>query len=455
MGADKKPKKKLIPAKTLSGFQDLLPDQALAFHDALDKITSIYRRYGYTPIDAPCIYLYETLAGEAGDIDKQLYRWTQGSKDVALRFDLTVPLARYVAANEQKLTFPFKRYHWGKVWRGESVQQKKGRYREFYQLDFDIVGTESPSADLEAVLVIHDAMLSLGVDKFTIRLNDRLLLNGLLAQLGLEDKSVEVLRAIDKLDKIGEEGVSKELAEKVGVDAAGIEALFVFTRLGQESSNEAILKTLEEKFPDSEEMARGIQRLRFICEAAAVVIPEGRLRIDPAIARGLGYYTGPVFETTLDELPEVGSVCSGGRYDDLASSYTKRQLPGVGASVGLSRLLAALDRLGQSTLKKRGTPILILTLPGVNPIEGVKLRKEIHDAGLEAEFYPQAPADWGKQNSPKSLFKYASQKAFRLALVLGESELENKVVQVKDLDARSQEECSRDSFLSKVKELLS
>ncbi|MDF1663375.1 MAG: ATP phosphoribosyltransferase regulatory subunit, partial [Planctomycetota bacterium] len=168
MGADKKPKKKLIPARTLSGFQDLLPDEALAFHDALDKITSVYRRYGYGPIDAPCIYLYETLAGEAGDIDKQLYRWTQGSKDVALRFDLTVPLARYVAANEQKLTFPFKRYHWGKVWRGESVQQKKGRYREFYQLDFDIVGTESPSADLEAVLVIHDAMLSLGLEKFTI-----------------------------------------------------------------------------------------------------------------------------------------------------------------------------------------------------------------------------------------------------------------------------------------------
>lgn len=450
---EKKKRKPLAPAKPLSGFQDWLPEQALAFHEAVEAMTAVFRRYGYGPIDTPCIFLTETLAGEAGEINKQLYRWEQGSKDVALRFDLTVPLARYVAANEQKLSFPFKRYHLGKVWRGESVQKQRGRYREFYQLDFDIVGTDSATADLESILVINDALAALGLERFRIRLNDRLLLNGVLEGFSLVDKAEEVLRALDKIDKIGGEGVRKELADQAGLESVSIEAIMDYAELDRAQGSEAILAAIDDKFGGNAKVQRGLARLRFLLETARAVIPAERLEIDPAIARGLGYYTGPVFETVLDDYPDVGSVCSGGRYDDLASSYTRRELPGVGASVGLSRLLAAIADEGQAL--PRGTATVILSFPGVEPIEGVKLRAELHRAGLEAELYPQPPSALSKQSGPKPLFKYASRKGFRYAVVLGEAELAAGVVQLKDLDRAEQSEVARGALASKLQELLS
>lgn len=436
---DKKAKRKLAPSKPLSGFQDLLPEQALAFHDAIDKITAVYKRYGYGPIDTPCIFQYETLAGDSGEISKQLYRWTQGKRDVALRFDLTVPLARYVAANEARLTFPFKRYHWGKVWRGERPQ--KGRYREFTQLDFDIVGTECPTADLEAVLVINDAMVALGLERFTIRLNDREVLNGVLAGLGLTEQAEDVLRIIDKLDKVGEQGVTKELSAELGLTTEVIDGLLDFTRLNLLDCSTAVISQLEQRYGDNEAVARGIERLDFMTVSAAAVLPEGRLIVDPAIARGLGYYTGPVFETVLDDQPEMGSVCSGGRYDDLASAYTKRRLPGVGASVGLSRLLAALEERQQD--RPRGTPVIILLFGEVAISEGLRLRAAIHEAGIGAELYPQTPPGFGKPVSPKAQFRYASQKGFRFAIVLGEQEVAAQTVQLKNLDTTEQREIAR------------
>lgn len=429
---------KLAPSQPLSGFADMLPAQARAFHDAANRITRVYERYGYGPIDTPCIFLYETLAGEqGGEIDKQLYRWSQGSKDVALRFDLTVPLARYLAANETQLQFPFKRYHLGKVWRGESVQQKRGRYREFYQLDFDTVGTDSPSADLECLLIINDSLRALGIEKFTIRLNDRALLNGVLASMNLSDRSTELLRIIDKLDKVGEAGVEAELRERLGLDESSLAQVMDYTRLGAQSDAEAILSSLESRYGANELVQLGLGRVRFLLSGAEKVIGPGRVKLDPSIARGLGYYTGPVFETILDDLPDVGSVCSGGRYDDLASSYMKRRLPGVGASVGLSRLLAALESLKIGDLRQKGPDIVILPLPGVDLSEGALLQRKLHERGLEAELYPQSvPGESGVK--PKNLFAYAAARGFAIGLILGTSEVEQQAVTVKDLIGRQQ-----------------
>lgn len=440
----------LSPSKPLSGFQDLLPSEARAFQEAVERMTAVTRRYGYTPIDTPCIFLEKTLAAE-GELDKQLYRWKQGSKDVALRFDLTVPLARYVAANENALVFPFKRVHCGKVWRGERPQA--GRYREFTQFDFDIVGTDSPTADLETLLVAHDAMVALDIEAFTIRVNDRALLNGVLGGMGLEEQGADVLRVVDKLDKVGEDGVRKELEETVGLKPSEVDAVLGFTRIATEvEGDEEVLNALEARFGDHPLVKLGLRRLRFLREGALAVIPESRLKVDPAIARGLGYYTGPVFETTLDELPGIGSVCSGGRYDDLASAYTKRKLPGVGASVGLSRLLVALKQLGAEAAKGKEIATVILCLPGVSPIEGVRVRAELHAAGLDAELFPQPPEDVdSKATSVKALFKYASQRGFRQAVILGAEELAAGKVKLKDLEAREEVELARDALVAAVR----
>ena len=343
----------LVESKPLSGFQDLLPKDALAFERAVEKLKAVFRRYGYAPIDTPCIYRYETLTGGRAGIDKELFEWRkkegregegQGSH-IALRFDLTVPLARYVAANAAHLTFPFKRYDIGKVWRGERPQ--KGRFREFYQCDFDVVGTVAPTADLEVALVIADSLAALGIDRFQIRLNDRQILNGLLGGLGLLDRGAEVLRVIDKVDKIGEEAVLDELArpaegEKpgLGVGEEAARAVVGFIRLSKEAEGDALLDALADRFKGDEVAARGVERLRMVVKGAQAARPRERFAVDLSIARGLGYYTGTVYETTLLDAPEFGSVSSGGRYDDLASYYTKQWLPGVGAS--WSHRLAAL-----------------------------------------------------------------------------------------------------------------
>lgn len=444
--------KSLLPCKPLSGFQDLLPHEALAFHDAIDKITAVYRRFGFVPIDTPCIFSMESLAGETGEIDNQLYRWQQGKREVALRFDLTVPLARYVAANVNTLNFPFKRYHMGKVWRGERPQ--KGRYREFTQLDFDIVGTDSPLADLECLLVISEAIEALGLTDFCIRLNDRALLTGVMEGLGLADKAEDVLRSVDKLDKIGVEKVKAELMDacKAGLSADVADSVLAFINFDRSLSNAELWAHLDQSLPKNDKVELGLKRLKLLLDGAARVLPEGRLKLDPSIARGLGYYTGPVFETVLNEFPQYGSVCSGGRYDDLASRYTKRELPGVGASVGLSRLLAAVAEKAKDEAKALSIPTIILPLPGVDPIEGAVLRKALHDQGLAAELYPQSPSDWAKPSKTKAMLRYASEKNFRLAVIIGAAELENGTVQLKDLNAHEQAEVAQADLAQAIRD---
>lgn len=452
----------LVESKPLSGFQDVLPQDALRFEQAVDKLKTVFRRYGYAPIDTPCIYRYETLTGGKAGIDKQLFEWTKGDEGahVALRFDLTVPLARYVAANFPKLTFPFKRYDVGKVWRGERPQ--KGRFREFYQCDFDVVGTTAATADLEVALVMADALAALGAEKFQIRINDRAILNGLLETFGIRERSEDILRTVDKLDKIGWEGVTDELArpregDKPGVGLGEVNAtklVVSLRRMNPETPipDDATLQMLEEALSGNPTAKAGIERLRFVVEGAKKLRPPERFKIDLSIARGLGYYTGTVYETVLLDAPEFGSVCSGGRYDDLASYYTKNRLPGVGASVGLSRLLAAQQKLAPEQGSSAPCPVLVITAPEVNAFEGARVAALLRDAGVGAELYPQGTRD--DQAKMAKQFKYGDAKGYRLAVIVAPDELSRNAAKLKDMRTQDQAEVPLAELVSRVRDQL-
>ena len=454
----------LVDGRPLSGFQDILPADALVFERAVEALKGVFRRYGYAPIDTPCIYRYETLTGGQAGIDKQLFEWkkakgTDGDKEgehVALRFDLTVPLARYVAANFSKLTFPFKRYDIGKVWRGERPQ--KGRYREFYQCDFDLVGTTAPTADLEVALVMHDSLAALGADQFVVRINDRQILNGLLQSLSLQDKAADVLRVLDKLDKISEDAVLDEMtraidAEKpgVGIPEASAKALLAFIQISKQLDDRAILEKLAQDFSSNTVASQGIERLKFVIDGAKQIRANERFKIDLSIARGLGYYTGTVYETSLLNAPGFGSVCSGGRYDDLASYYTKEKLPGVGASVGLSRLLAAMQ---QSNTQAAPCPVLVVIEPSLHPIEGVKVADLLRSANLGAEVYPQ-----GLPGSPESAkfakqMKYGNSRGHAFTVIVAPAELARGSVVLKNMAAQTQEEVPQHLLAETIKKAL-
>lgn len=441
----------LVDAKPLSGFQDLLPPDALAFERAVECATAVFRRHGYVPIDTPCIYRYETLTGGRAGIDKQLFDWhkQEGAADrrgpgehVALRFDLTVPLARYLAANASRLTFPFRRYDVGKVWRGERPQ--KGRYREFTQCDFDLVGSTAPTADLEIALVIADLMDALAVGPFIVHLNDRTILNGLLEGLGLGGRASDVLRVIDKLDKAGPDGVRAELlrpADEVppglGLDPGAVDAILEFVGLSS-AGDVGLLDELAKRFRHNPIAAAGVDRLRFVLNGARRLRGAERFVVDLAIARGLGYYTGTVYETILTGAPGFGSVCSGGRYDDLAEAYMRQRLPGVGASLGLSRLLAALGE-GARLRDVDPCPVVVLVAPGVDPLEGLALADRLRAAGIGAEAYPQASAENDAVKIARQ-FKYADARGKAVAVLLAPAEQARGVCVIKDMRSGVQSE---------------
>src|SRR6266545_6533232 len=323
-----------IEPRTLKGFRDYLPQLMIPREHLLEKARQVYRSYGFAPIDTPALEYAEILLGKGGaESDRLIYRFRDhGDRDVALRFDLTVPFARFAAQHIGKLGTPFKRYHMGPVWRGENTAH--GRFREFWQCDFDTIGTTTNAADIETALVIHDLMRALGFERFTIRVNNRLILNGLLKEIGIEGKTADVLRAVDKLLKIGRDGVLQEMAEQTGVSRE--QGKRVLDLVSAEGTNEEILDRMERELSRNARAAEGIARLRELLRVARTAgVADERLRIDVSIARGLDYYTGAIYETFLGDLPSIGSVCSGGRYDNLAGLYTKQQLPGVGASLGL------------------------------------------------------------------------------------------------------------------------
>jgi len=437
----------LIKAQTLKGFRDYLPASMLAREWLIDVSQRVYRGYGFTPIDTPALEYSEILLGKGGaESDKQLFRFTdQGQRDVSMRFDLTVPFARFAAQHINALGTPFKRYHIATVWRAEKPQ--KGRYREFMQCDFDTIGTSSHAADIETALVIHDLLDEIGFDKFTIRINNRLVLNGLLETFDLAEHSSGVLRALDKLQKIGSDKVVAEMAQTTGATPESAQQLL--KSLVLEGTSTDILAQLEPRLADSESGALGVARLRELFEVCEQVgIPAERLQLDLSIARGLDYYTGTVFETFLDELPGIGSVCSGGRYDDLAGLFTSQPLPGVGASLGLDRLLAAMEELGM--LQSSATPASVLVTFFDKDRLGDYLRigRLLRQAGINAEVFPEA-ARLGKQ------LKYADRKGFRVAIVAGENEFQHGTWQVKDLVNSSQTEAPEQELTSTIEDILS
>ncbi|HWB00522.1 MAG TPA: histidine--tRNA ligase [Pirellulales bacterium] len=415
----------MITPRTLKGFRDYLPEAMIARERLIDTARRVYRSYGYSPIDTPALEYAEILLGKGSDeTDKQLYRFhDHGDRDVALRFDLTVPFARFAAEHIGVLGTPFKRYHIASVWRGENTQ--RGRYREFMQCDFDTIGTTSNASDIEAALVIHDLMQAIGFERFTIRVNNRRVLNGLLEDLGLADRAKPLLVALDKLPKQGKEAVLAEMTGPAGVERSQAERILALA--ATTGSNGEILAALERDFGGNATAAEGIARLRQLVAATrAAGVPEERLRLDVSIARGLDYYTGTIYETFLDDLPTIGSVCSGGRYDNLASLYTKQVLPGIGASLGLDRLLAAMEELGMIDKVSTPAPVMVVYFVEDRLPDYLRLAACVRAAGIGVEVYPEAKRV-GQQ------LKYADRRGFRAALVAGDDELAAGTCQVKNL----------------------
>jgi len=423
----------------------------LARERLIDTARQVFRSFGFVPIDTPALEYLEILSGKGGEeSDKQLYKFQDhGGRWVGLRFDLTVPLARFAAQHLTKLGLPIKRYHIATVWRGENTQ--RGRFREFMQCDFDAIGVHSTAADAEIVLVINDLLTALGFQEFTIRLNNRLILSGLLERLGLADKATTVLRVLDKLGKVGAEEVESLLVSEAGASASQAAEIKHFAQLAGE--NESLLHEAEPLVGRSAAGAEGIKKLSELLSALldGAGLPPERLKIDFSIARGLDYYTGSVFETYLDRLPDIGSVCSGGRYDSLAGLFTSEELPGVGASLGVDRLLAAMEELHLLEKPTATAPVFIPFFEKDRLQDYLRLAAALRRSGIGVELYPE-PVRLDKQ------LKYADRRGFRLALIIGEKEFQTAQCQVKDLKTRGRTEVALDAgysaLISAIKQVL-
>lgn len=436
-----------IKPQTLRGFRDFLPDQMMAREHLIDVARSVYRSYGFAPIDTPALEYAEVLLGKGGDeSDKQVFRFTdQGDRDVAMRFDLTVPLARYSAQHIQELGTPFRRYHIAPVWRGE--RPARGRFREFMQCDFDTIGTASNSADIETLLVINDLFEKIGIERFTIRVNNRKVLNGLLEKNGLQEHATGILRCLDKLDKIGRDKVVQEMVEHVGIDADQAGNVLDMAQL--QGNPTEILSALEGLLAGSEIGEEGVANLRELFDTvAACGLPAERVSLDVSIARGLDYYTGTIYETFLGDLPGIGSVCSGGRYDNLTQKFTSQELPGVGASLGLDRMLAAMEELKMTQTASTPAPVLVTMFERSRATDYMQVARRLRLAGIGAEVFPDAKGI-GKQ------MKYANNKGFEVALIAGTDEFAVGTWQVKGLKNGAQQQASDADVVDVVRSIIS
>jgi histidyl-tRNA synthetase len=436
----------LIQPRTLKGFRDYPPELMMPREHLLEQARRVYRSYGFAPIDTPALEYAEILLGKGGEeSDKQLYRFTDsGGRDIALRFDLTVPFARFAAEHIAILGTPFKRYHMGPVWRGENTQ--RGRYREFWQCDFDTIGTSANAADIEVVLVIHDLFKALNVGDFVIHVNNRLILNGLLEELGVAEKTGALLRCLDKLPKIGRDGVQAEMVEKAGVSAIQAQRLLSLAEMA--GSNEEILDRLRQEFGTNPKAADGIRRLEELLGTVQTAgLAAETVKLDLSIARGLDYYTGTVYETFLNALPGIGSVCSGGRYDNLAGLYTKQQLPGVGASLGLDRLLAALEELKLLETTATPAPVFLVQFSAERLGDYQQMARSLRAAGVGVFVYPEA-------KKVGAQLQFAKKRGFKVALIAGPDEFAQEVWKVKDLAIREEKTVSNGEVLSMIQTIL-
>ncbi|WFA09888.1 histidine--tRNA ligase [Tissierella sp. Yu-01] len=432
----------IVKPSILPGFMELTPSDQILFNKMMDTIRKNYEKFGFLPIDTPLIEKSEVLLAKGGgETEKQIYKVVKGDTDMSLRFDLTVPLARYVAQYYSELSFPYRRYHIGKVYRGERNQ--KGRFREFYQADIDIIGNGSLDVinDAEIPSVIYSTFKDLGFDSFTIKINNRKILSGFFNSLGIEDATY-VLRVVDKLEKIGVDNVTKELGE-IGISLGNIEKILEFISIN--GNNNIILKELQNLNIDNELFNIGLDELSKVVEYIRLFgVPENNFVIDLTIARGLDYYTGTVYETFLNDYPSIGSVCSGGRYDDLATYYTKQKLPGVGISIGLTRLFYQLTEGGiiKSTDNSL-TQVLIIPMEGYMDY-AIKtsslLRKE--------DIYTQVYLEEGKMGKK---FNYADKLNIPYVIVVGQEEAENNKYSFRNMKTGDQKIISIDEVLECLK----
>lgn len=427
----------IIQPKILKGFRDFLPEAEIQRAVLQEKLVKAFRSYGFVPIDTPVLEYSEILLRKSnGETEKQVFRFEDnGGRDVALRFDLTVPFARFVAEHKDELYFPFKRYHIAKVWRGEKPQA--GRYREFVQCDFDMVGSDNAASDFEILSLMKASLEAIGVENVTIRVNHRGIFNAFLSRLSLSEKSEDILRIVDKLAKIGKDEVIRQLNEITGDEKKSSDILkFIggVKNADGKSDFDATLQMMSEMAgandaDEADEAGKAVKRMKEIRSMMAAAGIESTYELDPSITRGLDYYTGVVYETFLNDLPSIGSVCSGGRYDNLAGLYMKDKISGVGASIGLDRLIAGLEQLGVSSKKGSFVDVEIFCQDATLASEYQALAQKLRVAGVNAEVFPEAKKI-GQQ------YTVAEKKGIKWGILMTKEEASQNKFTLKNLETR-------------------
>ena len=435
-----------IKPRTLSGFMELLPAPQVQMERIMETLRSTYALYGFTPLDTPAIESADVLLAKGGgETEKQIYRFQKGDSDLALRFDLTVPLAKYVALHYGELSFPFRRYQIGKVYRGERAQ--RGRFREFYQADIDIIGDGKLDIVNEAEIpsIIYRTFTALGLKRFQIRVNNRKILNGFYASLGLSEQSGDIMRTVDKLEKIGPEKVRAILTEDLGLTAQQAGAILDFMAIT--GTNEQVLAALEGYRGKNELLDQGLDELTTVTKyLAAFGVPQENFAVDLTIARGLDYYTGTVYETCMLDHPEIGSICSGGRYDNLAEYYIDKQLPGVGISIGLTRLFYVLGEQKMLNDALNTAPADVLVLPMTQDLApAIRLATQLRAQGIRVQLYCE-------QKKFKAKMSYADKLGIPYAVFLGEDEIAAGACSVKDLSTGEQVTVSPEEAAKRILE---
>jgi histidyl-tRNA synthetase len=414
----------IVQPRIASGFPEYLPEEQIAFNKLVSIIRDTYERYGFSPIDTPDLELREVLLAKGGgETEQQVYEFSRGKNDFCLRFDLTVPLARYTAQHQANLVFPFRRYHIGKVHRAERAQA--GRFREFYQCDIDIIGSNSVVVDAEIPAIINEIFDKFDFGEFTIRLNNRKILDGFFESILLADKKTEVMRLVDKVEKMSAADFHDELKE-VGLDDAQVEKLVAFTDIS--GDNDSVLNVLASMDIENEVFKTGVAEINTLVNAIrSFGVPESRFKVELKIARGLDYYTGTVYETILNDYPEIGSVCSGGRYDNLASHYTQTDLPGVGISIGLSRLFYQLSEIGVIKTEEKSPAVAIVIPMGEMQLDyAIEVSAKLRAADISNILYTE-------QNAFKKKMRYADAMGFKYAIIIGSDEVSANQVSIKNM----------------------
>jgi len=431
-----------IQPKTLPGFMELLPAEQVLFNQMKEKIQKTYEKFGFLPLDTPVIESSEVLLAKAGgETEKQLYSFTKGDSNLTLRFDLTVPLAKYVALYSNELSFPFRRYQIGKVYRGEKAQ--RGRFREFYQCDIDVIGDGELNIinDAEMPSVIYQTFINLGLDNFTIRINNRKILNGLFEKVDAKDDAVEIMRTIDKIEKIGVENVKRELRE-LNLSEENIDKIIEFIQIN--GTTDEKIEKLENLKIENDMFKEGLSELKEVVKYIRLFnVPEPYFTVDVSIARGLDYYTGTVYETFLNEYKSIGSICSGGRYNNLSGYYTDKKLPGVGISIGLTRLFFILNDMNLIKADKKSiSDVLIISMiPDLKP--AIETANKLREAGINTEVYFD-------DKKLKAKFKYADKLKIPKVIVIGEDELATGKLTFKNMETGEQERLTVEEIIGKI-----